>query len=84
MMQPDDIAESISLQLAEKERVDLDQLGRAQTGGPMTGRQFREITGQQPDHDDLERVNCERAGTILHETCGWCPTHDQPAWWCLC
>jgi hypothetical protein len=35
-MTSEQVAENIRLQLAQKERDDLDHLSRAQTGGPMT------------------------------------------------
>lgn len=50
----------------------------------MTSAQFLEKTGHEPAHDDLERVNCPKAGSLTHLSCGWCETHDAPAWECLC
>lgn len=32
---------------------------------------FRLATGHWPEQDDLERCNCEKAGEIGHDCCGW-------------
>ncbi len=37
----------------------------------ITAEQFKEATGHEPFNDDLERCNCEKAGQLLHMSCGW-------------
>lgn len=37
----------------------------------ITKEQFTAATGREPQHDDLERCNCEHAGEIGHWFCGW-------------
>lgn len=39
----------------------------------MTEEQFEAATGYPPKNDDLERVNCSRAGSDGHTGCG--------SWW---
>lgn len=50
----------------------------------MTATEFAAKTGRDPEQDDLERVNCAKAGQILHWQCGWCPEHDNPRFECGC
>jgi hypothetical protein len=50
----------------------------------MTADEFAAKTGRAPTQDDLARVNCTHAGTILHRLCGWCLVHDTPRWECPC
>lgn len=50
----------------------------------ITAEEFRKIFGYDPEWDDLERVNCEKAGTIGHMQCGWCPKHNVPRLNCFC
>lgn len=38
----------------------------------MNRDEFETITESTPEHDDLERVNCPRAGEIGHRMCGVC------------
>jgi hypothetical protein len=33
--------------------------------------QFEAATGRRPEDDDLERVNCDKAGGASHRACGW-------------
>lgn len=40
--------------------------------------------GHLPQQDDLERVNCPKAGDLGHWYCGWCPTHHKPYFICGC
>jgi hypothetical protein len=37
----------------------------------ITLKYFTQRTGRKPQHDDLERVNCKKAGTPGHYLCGW-------------
>lgn len=32
---------------------------------------FEKCVGRPPEMDDLERCNCDKAGEILHQQCGW-------------
>lgn len=50
----------------------------------MTVQEFEKRTGRPPEHDDLERVNCDAAGSDGHRMCGWCVKHDAPFFECLC
>lgn len=36
----------------------------------MTAEQFKALTGFEDTQDDLERVNCPKAGQPGHESCG--------------
>lgn len=49
-----------------------------------TAQQFEEMTGKMPVQDDLERLNCDRAGELGHFHCGHCPEHNKPRFWCGC
>jgi hypothetical protein len=44
----------------------------------ITAERFKLATGREPERDDLERCNCERAGEIGHWACGWDTEHDLP------
>lgn len=37
----------------------------------MSAADFKQKVGRLPVDDDLDRVNCEHAGEIGHEFCGW-------------
>lgn len=50
----------------------------------MTELEFLLKTGRKPVNDDLDRVNCQQAGQILHWQCGWCKEHDKPHFDCGC
>jgi hypothetical protein len=75
-------------------RADAERLGEARVFwtadlrriqlGPMGAARFRELVGTDPEHDDLERVNCTEAGTTGHRMCGWCPEHAGPRFRCGC
>lgn len=39
----------------------------------ITAEEFFQIFGYKPENDDLDRVNCEKAGKVGHYCCGWCP-----------
>ena len=47
----------------------------------ITAAKFKEATGNDPMHDDLERVNCSMRGPN-HDSCGWCTTCDAPRFQC--
>lgn len=36
----------------------------------MTEEEFKALTGRDSQDDDLERVNCPKAGLLGHESCG--------------
>ncbi len=36
-----------------------------------TKYEFKQATGFDPLQDDMERVNCIKAGELGHECCGW-------------
>lgn len=41
----------------------------------ITAEQYEAATGHPPEHDDLERSNCDKAGQVGHFACGW--DHDR-------
>lgn len=49
-----------------------------------TAAEFEAAVGRLPEMDDLERVNCDQAGTLGHQGCGWCNTHNKPNFICGC
>lgn len=50
----------------------------------MDAKEFEERTGRPPENDDLERVNCAKAGEPGHHFCGWCGDHNRPMYECGC
>ena len=48
----------------------------------ITADKFKEATGLDPENDDLERCNCEKAGEPGHYCCGWCE-HNKPVFMCV-
>lgn len=46
--------------------------------GNITVEMFKEATGYDPIQDDLERCNCEHAGTQGHSQCGWNKALNMP------
>ena len=38
---------------------------------PIDASFFKLHTGSDPKNDDLERCNCDKAGTVGHDFCGW-------------
>ena len=48
----------------------------------MNAEEFKQKTGCAPEDDDLERVNCPKAGQTGHLNCGWCDKHDHPVFEC--
>lgn len=48
----------------------------------VTAEQFEEILGYPPQHDDLERCNCDNAGQVGHLMCGWCDLCNKPRFIC--
>ena len=49
----------------------------------ITSVHFKERTGRDPKHDDLERCNCPEAGHPGHYMCGWCEKCDMPKFMCV-
>lgn len=43
-----------------------------------------EMTDREPERDDLERVNCDKAGEFGHFMCGICAEHTKPRFECGC
>lgn len=37
----------------------------------VTEELFEQLVGCKPIEDDLERCNCEKAGSVGHQSCGW-------------
>ena len=50
----------------------------------MDAQEFVATTGRWPTDDDLERVNCRKAGQVGHLSCGWCFKCDGPCFHCPC
>lgn len=50
----------------------------------MDAQEFEKRAGYAPEQDDLERVNCDKAGQLGHLSCGWCARHDAPMFECGC
>jgi hypothetical protein len=50
----------------------------------MDAKAFELLTGYPPENDDLERVNCKRAGELGHFDCGLCRQCDMPRFMCAC
>jgi hypothetical protein len=50
----------------------------------VSAEDFKKMTGVEPVQDDLERVNCERAGSRGHQYCGLCHTGKHPNFMCEC
>lgn len=50
----------------------------------MTTEEFKEKVGYIPEGDDLDRVNCLKAGEAGHHFCGWCNKHNMPRFICGC
>ena len=48
----------------------LDLISQYQPG-KITAAMFLAATGNSPEHDDLERANCEKGGESGHHHCGW-------------
>lgn len=44
----------------------------------ITAEQFKEATGHDHEQDDLERCNCQKAGEIGHQYCGWNYARNLP------
>lgn len=47
----------------------------------IDAKTFKEATGCVPQQDDLVRCNCEKAGQILHQMCGWDEERNLPNFW---
>lgn len=50
----------------------------------MNAAEFKERFGRRATGDDLERVNCDKAGAVGHGMCGICPKHMWPRFICGC
>ena len=50
----------------------------------ITRKQFIQYVGHEPEHDDLERCNCDKAGSSGHKYCGWCDSCKNPRFICGC
>lgn len=46
-----------------------------------TEKDFLDNTGYEPEQDDLDRANCEKAGQLGHSNCGIC-VHKKPVFMC--
>lgn len=44
----------------------------------ITREDFVQAAGREPEQDDLERVNCAKAGAIGHTCCGWNHELNKP------
>jgi hypothetical protein len=44
----------------------------------ITRETYRTATGSDPINDDLERANCDKAGTGGHMHCGWSEAANLP------
>lgn len=49
----------------------------------ITREDFIKMTGSEPEEDDLERVNCNKAGTSGHYDCGVCKICNLPQYQCM-
>lgn len=47
----------------------------------ITGQQFKKMVGREPENDDLDRCNCNKAGKPGHVGCGICK-HNMPVFEC--
>lgn len=47
----------------------------------ITARYFKQCTGNEPQDDDLERCNCQKAGEEGHYYCGWNHDKNQPVFY---
>lgn len=48
----------------------------------MNADQFKDAVGRDPEHDDLDRANCKKAGELGHHACGICADHKLPVFEC--
>lgn len=44
----------------------------------ITREMYIAATGYEPEQDDLERCNCNKAGEVLHQSCGWDSKRNLP------
>ena len=47
----------------------------------ITAEMFKKATGVDPEQDDLERCNCDKAGQTFHMMCGWDRKQNRPKFW---
>ena len=50
----------------------------------FSANDFKRMTGNLPEDDDLARLNCRLARAPGHELCGYCEKHDKPQFLCDC
>lgn len=48
----------------------------------FTEEQYTYRYGRLPEHDDLDRINCQQVGTVGHGQCGWCDSCNGPRMYC--
>ena len=48
----------------------------------ITPEYFAKHAGWADTQDDLERVNCSKAGETGHQSCGWCEWCKKPVFSC--
>lgn len=53
-------------------------------GAPVTASVYTHWFGHEPRQDDLQRVNCDKAGELGHFFCGMCLRHAAPRFMCGC
>jgi hypothetical protein len=46
----------------------------------ITAELFKQYVGREPEDDDLERCNCEKAGQPTHTMCGWNSKANLPVY----
>lgn len=51
---------------------------KSEARAEITREKFIEATGREPEHDDLERCNCQLAGRFGHDCCGWNEEQNKP------
>ena len=51
---------------------------RSEANPAIDTSMFTELVGREPINDDLERVNCKKAGEVAHTTCGFSWEHNKP------
>lgn len=47
-------------------------------GRVITAAQYEAAVGHPPHYDELERSNCDKAGEMGHDYCGWDHTRNLP------
>jgi hypothetical protein len=62
----------------------IEEQSRDRLNRKLTTEEFTQRFGFEPEHDDLDRVNCKDAGSLGHMCCGVCSTHNKPRFICGC